>query len=168
MSILTKRRNPFGDELYRPPKIIKHDMEAVYEKTLRLLMKHSRQQKGVKKDNANNATNFSVGNLSHVDLIEDPSQCYICAEVSLESVSCSYCEHVSCLGCSRQCTRCGDVFCSFCSTVSYNTRHDRTLCLNCNYEETQPKSNTTHSGGKKVNSSTIIGHYKENSKNMAN
>jgi hypothetical protein len=49
---------------------------------------------------------------------------------------CSFCERSACNDCIARCEECGDLFCSFCSTIDYYGTIARTLCLDCNSERT--------------------------------
>lgn len=60
--------------------------------------------------------------------------CWVCQQCK-ETMPCAFCEHSVCEMCVRQCDRCFGVFCSFCSTINYDSREDRPLCLTCNAEE---------------------------------
>jgi hypothetical protein len=44
---------------------------------------------------------------------------------------CSYCEHYSCSGCTKQCEQCNGSFCSFCCTTDYSEPRERIFCLDC-------------------------------------
>ena len=60
--------------------------------------------------------------------------CWVCQK-STETMPCAFCEHNACEMCVRQCIKCLGVFCGFCSTINYDHRDDRPLCLTCNAEE---------------------------------
>lgn len=45
---------------------------------------------------------------------------------------CSFCERAACSDCISRCEECGDMYCSFCSTVDYHGIVPRTVCLDCN------------------------------------
>eukprot|EP00656_Telonema_subtile_P055011 TRINITY_DN8380_c0_g1_i1.p1 TRINITY_DN8380_c0_g1~~TRINITY_DN8380_c0_g1_i1.p1 ORF type:complete len:151 (-),score=10.95 TRINITY_DN8380_c0_g1_i1:317-769(-) len=62
--------------------------------------------------------------------------CAVClGHKACEQDKCTFCEKIVCDGCTIQCEKCLDLFCSFCSTSNYDMRCDRTFCLTCNDEE---------------------------------
>lgn len=129
--VKTKRRNPFGDEYYREQKTIKNDMEIIYERTLNMLMNS--------KGNGEISDCFPQAEL--LDWCDNNSdafvnaKCSLCTKANIPTIPCSFCETIVCNLCVRQCEKCQDVFCSFCSTYNYETRQDRVFCLSCNRDE---------------------------------
>lgn len=50
--------------------------------------------------------------------------------------ACTFCERAACTKCMRQCEECRQPFCTFCSTNDYYGAYTRTVCLDCNRQET--------------------------------
>jgi len=123
----TKRRNPFGDEGHNTTKQIKNDMTAIYEKTLRILMSGE-----MKKMNLNDNSSQTGKGATGI--------CFACNKKSQNIVQCTYCTNKTCDLCSRQCDKCLDIFCRFCSSLNYDERFDRVFCLSCNEDEKKIRS----------------------------
>ena len=45
--------------------------------------------------------------------------------------SCTYCDKLACVSCTRTCGRCTGQFCTFCSTINYDGPVERTFCSDC-------------------------------------
>lgn len=114
----TKRRNPFGEEEYRESKNIKNDIESIYDKTVRMLMQSTQQQvrRVLSQDvEVEEWTESSFLNSLH----EEDVSCFVCNKEVNSAVPCSYCARDVCDLCVRQCEKCSDVFCTFCTTHKY-------------------------------------------------
>eukprot|EP01116_Phalansterium_solitarium_P011212 TRINITY_DN26827_c0_g1_i1.p1 TRINITY_DN26827_c0_g1~~TRINITY_DN26827_c0_g1_i1.p1 ORF type:complete len:164 (+),score=9.37 TRINITY_DN26827_c0_g1_i1:54-494(+) len=124
----SKRGNPFAEECYRTSKSVKNDLESIYEKTLKMLMG------GFSDASANphkDASTFDIG--SECCAGARLGSCDVCSK-QRDVIPCSYCGHAVCELCVRQCEKCHDIFCTFCSTVNYHTKRERVFCLCCNSE----------------------------------
>eukprot|EP01134_Creolimax_fragrantissima_P005892 CFRG5892T1 len=123
LHMVTKRRNPFGDDFNRMSKTTYVDPNAIHEtrmRTHRLLMGANTNQKPV---------NPSIA-------LAAPSlhKCWVCTVMS-DCTACAFCEKDVCETCQRQCEGCLESFCSLCSTTNYDEKYDRMFCLDCNEEE---------------------------------
>lgn len=56
---------------------------------------------------------------------------------------CSFCDRQACTSCNRTCERCQQYFCSLCSTADYNSRLERSFCLDCFAIETRESDETS-------------------------
>lgn len=68
------------------------------------------------------------------------SSCYYC-EAPDNHTACERCDHRLCEMCTRFCDDCSVTGCSCCTVVDYDSRFDRTLCLEC-YDDNRAKSHT--------------------------
>lgn len=59
-----------------------------------------------------------------------PAKCGSCAKTA-QCAACAYCERPACAGCARRCEACDGLFCAICSTVDYQSRYERVVCLSC-------------------------------------
>jgi hypothetical protein len=59
-----------------------------------------------------------------------PATCTSCAKTA-PCAACAYCERPACEGCARRCEACDGLFCAVCSTVDYQARYERVVCLSC-------------------------------------
>ena len=59
-----------------------------------------------------------------------PATCTSCAKTA-QCAACAYCERPACEGCARRCEACDGLFCAVCSTVDYQARYERVVCLSC-------------------------------------
>jgi len=120
-----------NDSSSRGRKAIKNDMETIHELTLKKLM----SSKG-KAPTSPKAMSTTVDVEGAFWL---PDACYICKAESTQGVKCSYCERDICVLCIRQCDKCKDIFCNFCTTMNYDESNERLLCLGCNSDELSDK-----------------------------
>eukprot|EP00123_Amoebidium_parasiticum_P021622 comp7068_c0_seq1/m.2808 comp7068_c0_seq1/g.2808 ORF comp7068_c0_seq1/g.2808 comp7068_c0_seq1/m.2808 type:complete len:161 (-) comp7068_c0_seq1:461-943(-) len=123
----TKRRNPFGEASNRQCKQLTMDPTTVQDTYARTL------------------SHLRAGGQAEARLPGAPAggvavrgthtgRCWVC-KVGGEALRCCFCERDTCGLCVRQCERCQDTFCSFCSTTNFDARYDRVFCLSCNEEE---------------------------------
>eukprot|EP01125_Pyxidicula_operculata_P018443 TRINITY_DN6547_c0_g1_i1.p1 TRINITY_DN6547_c0_g1~~TRINITY_DN6547_c0_g1_i1.p1 ORF type:complete len:139 (-),score=12.51 TRINITY_DN6547_c0_g1_i1:151-567(-) len=119
-----KRKNPFGESNhFREKKNLKKDVEAIYEKTLNILMNGGQNRKKIMVHRRSNITGPT-----------SLSKCFVCNSHA-ESVKCSSCSNTVCLPCTRACDgdECADmVYCSNCTIINYDQSQERVFCLNCN------------------------------------
>ena len=73
-------------------------------------------------------------------------KCFVCTVAPTSTVDsnswmcvkCSFCSKPICKTCTKVCERCSGMFCSLtCSTINYDYKYDRHLCLSCNGMESR-------------------------------
>jgi len=97
-------------------KSVKKDMNAIYHRTMHLLMH---------KGNRNN---------QDMDVQQvNVHKCYVCVNIT-QTIKCDQCLNFSCFHCIKECQNedCGGKFCNFCTVTNYDQSYDRIFCLNCN------------------------------------
>jgi hypothetical protein len=141
----TKRKNSREHEPH-PAKIIKKDMEHIYERTLNTLMKNAKNPRKNQIEKGNKDT------VSDHMLSEGPV-CIVCntKRDTDKLISCTYCGRYACdttrpednqiATCSRLCEKCNHSYCEFCSVINHNAEYDRIFCLDCNTEEEKKPKN---------------------------
>lgn len=72
-----------------------------------------------------------------MDAEGQPDVCHICFQKE-DTVRCAHCDKECCESCSRMCADCQETFCTFCSTVDYRERYERSFCLDCQRHSTGP------------------------------
>jgi len=131
----TKRRNPFGEvDLQRSStKLAKNDLEFIYERTLQMLKEGPK----IKIENPHSKDWFSTqwdSDNKNEHFLMYSGGCFVCTQ-ERPTIPCSYCSRKTCEMCVRQCEKCLDIFCGFCSTCNHEIKQDRTFCLTCNTED---------------------------------
>lgn len=144
--VVTKRRNPFGEGSNRQLKMHVIDPEAVaYNNGINTVDSGVADLQSCL-DDTSSSTSFCAGmaGLTLQRLMQagrdqaalhqksSPSadvagkfvgsaqiaKCWVCMSTG-EAAACAFCEREACERCMRQCDRCQDTFCTFCSTAEY-------------------------------------------------
>mmetsp|Transcript_26763 Transcript_26763/g.74812 ORF Transcript_26763/g.74812 Transcript_26763/m.74812 type:complete len:161 (+) Transcript_26763:135-617(+) len=140
---IKRRREDDTDKNVRCRKLAKEDMDAIYDRTLKKLLRGS--------------IHFSSDTS---DCMDTENQCQSCDE-ELGSVVCSFCSNHMCDMCTQQCDLCQDVFCSLCSSKNFDERHDRVFCLDCYANYNQRRSMEDRSSPLKKSSLTTSGYSQQ-------
>lgn len=139
--LVTKRRCPFGESPQQCKVAATDEARDMYTSQSQAHVEEPEISPGYTFQLLMNSQKCQQRTPGHCQYLQSPlstttsfENCWVCQKAS-ETMPCAFCEHSACEMCVRQCDKCLGVFCGFCSTINYDRRDDRPLCLTCNAEE---------------------------------
>eukprot|EP00727_Mastigamoeba_balamuthi_P005211 m51a1_g14689 hypothetical protein (142) ;mRNA; f:99746-100346 len=135
---MSKRANPYAEatcpryaKCARKTSDEPEEKAATAARTIEALMSAQRGKRGRQAAPAMELSDDEGGG--------DPSEACSCchgrgpssSRLAGRSLPCAWCSQRVCAGCARTCAECGDTFCTMCSVINYDQRHERAFCLNC-------------------------------------